>query len=152
MKRTIKAFGIITLMAVIGFGVVACDDGGGGGGPKGEYHLRWGQPYSATWSDVESKVTSEGWTMEDESDTAPKWKLSTGATAIAIYNYCQTLGYADGGDVDGTFEQCLAFSKNGITGPAGLKAAAETHKDKAPLGGMFDSGYGFVILLYITKN
>jgi len=155
MKRTIKSFGIIALVAVIGFTMAACDDGGGPGGAKGEYHLRWGQPTGGTWSSVESAFSSNGWTAVDESNTAPEWKLVTGTTATAIYNYCQTLGYADGGDVDGTFEQCLGFSKNGITGPAGLKAAAETYKGDAPLGGMFagtSQGYNFVILLYITKN
>jgi hypothetical protein len=32
MKNVLRLFGIIALVAVTGFGMVACDDGGNGGG------------------------------------------------------------------------------------------------------------------------
>jgi len=35
MKRMFKFLGIITLVAVIGFSIIACGDGGGGGGNDG---------------------------------------------------------------------------------------------------------------------
>jgi hypothetical protein len=54
MKNILKLLGIIALVAVIGFGVIACDNGGGGGGGGGGSTSLAG----TTW-----KATMEGMTL-----------------------------------------------------------------------------------------
>jgi hypothetical protein len=61
------------------------------------------------------------------------------------------LSWDDGGDSDGSFEDCVKFSLDGISAPAGLQTAPAANAGNAPLAGIFSSTAG-VILFYITKN
>ena len=71
MKNFVKYFGIIALVALIGFSMVACSDDGGGGGPGGGGGGGGGGGSSASiigmWEDEafgwnKLEFTSSGWT------------------------------------------------------------------------------------------
>jgi hypothetical protein len=59
--------------------------------------------------------------------------------------------WADAGDFDGSFEECINFSKDSVSAPDGLKTAAKTNQDNVPLAGIYDGG-NVAVLFYITKN
>ena len=58
MKNTIKVFGIIALVAIIGFSFVACDTGGGGGGGGNPTPTPTPTPGKLTITNFSSELTA----------------------------------------------------------------------------------------------
>jgi hypothetical protein len=146
-KCKFSVLGMLAMVLALGFALDGCDNGTTS---KGEYHLKWGVTYT-TYSQVESTVTSQGWAITDQGSN---WALGTGSTATTVYNWCMgNVTFVDGGDFDGSLEECLNFSKDGVSAPAGLKTAGNNNKANIPLAGIFDGGYNVgAVLFYITKN
>lgn len=144
-RNNLFFFGMLAAALVFGLVFAACKNA-----PDDEYHLKWGRE-DTTYSNIATTIASEGWTVA-ASDT--NWSLATGSSALDGYSWCMGhITWEDGGDFGGSFEDCINFSKNGISAPAGLKTAGNTHKANAPLAGFFDAGNGNeFILFYITKN
>jgi hypothetical protein len=164
MKR--KLFGIVGALAVLlmpGLVLAGCDNGSTNtgyddgstdawydNGPtnKDEYHLRWGVTYT-TYSTIRFIIIDQNWTVTAQGSN---YALATGSTARSVYNYCMNnVSWIDGGDFDGSFEECANFSKDGVSAPSGLKSAGNNNKGNIPLAGVFDGGSG-AVLFYITKN
>jgi len=102
MKNTIKVFGVIALVAVIGFSMVSCGGGGGDGDGDGSGKVNW----VGTWTMVESAngtkydplpsftlKADKSWTI-DNAPMAPKisgpeWEITDffGTPAIALIDY-----------------------------------------------------------------
>jgi hypothetical protein len=145
-KNKFSVLGILAMALVLGFVLAGCDNGTT---TKAEYHLKWGVT-STSYSEVQSTITEQGWTV---ADSGSAWAIGTGSTASAIYDWCMSnVTFADGGDFDGSFEECMNFSKDGVLAPAGLKTAGTNNKANVPLAGIFDGGSAGAVLFYVTKN
>jgi hypothetical protein len=146
MKR--KLFGIAGALAVLlmsGLVLTGCDNGSTN---KDEYHLKWGATYTTYWV-ITSTIISQNWTVTAQGSN---YALATGITATSVYNYCMNnVSWIDGGDFDGSFEECINFSQDGVSAPFGLKSAGNNNKGNIPLAGVFDGGSS-AVLFYITKN
>ncbi|MDR2500909.1 MAG: InlB B-repeat-containing protein, partial [Treponema sp.] len=114
----------------------------------GEYNLVWGI-FNSSFSQAESIILSQKWTVEKtDGGTAAGAK---GAEATKIYNWClANVQFTDGGTEQGSFEEIVNLSIDGVSAPRGLKNWANYNKDNVPLAGIFDGG-SFVVLFYITK-
>jgi hypothetical protein len=144
-KGKFFALGILAMVLVLGLVLAGCDNGTT---TKAEYHLKWGAT-STSYSTVQSTITSQGWTV---ADSGTNWAVGAGSTATTIYNWCMAnVSFSDGGDFDGSFEECINYTKDGsVSAPSALKTALNNNKSNVPLAGIFDGGYA--ILFYITKN
>ncbi|MDR1902922.1 MAG: hypothetical protein LBQ88_11650 [Treponema sp.] len=139
MKKNFS-FVLIGIMLVIGLVLTGC--------AKSTYHLKWGAA-SISYSVVQSTITSEGWTV---ADSGTNWVLVTGDTANSVYEYCvDNVRWLDSGDFDGLFEECLNFSKDGVSAPQDLITAANKIRRRAPVTGIFNGGR-VAVMFYITKN
>jgi hypothetical protein len=139
---------ISALAASVLLTLAGCDNGSTTN--KEEYHLKWAAPYTP-YSTIESTIASQGWVVTNRGSD---YALLSGSAAASMYDYyidSFTQGWGGGGDVDGSFEACINFSKDGVSAPSGLKTAGANNKGNIPLAGVFANGTG-VILLYITKN
>jgi len=154
MKKTIKAFGIIALVAVIGFGVVACGDSDDGGGTKGEYNMKW--KYASDGYSTVEEILDQGDAEPVPESVDGAWALYTLDNAIEVFDDVNRIimnnWWDDDGELDGSFEDCIGFTMSGITAPPGLKTAANTHKGKVPLAGIYKVSSTDVVLVYIRKN
>jgi len=81
MRNFFKLFGVIALLAVMGFSMVACDDGNGGGG---------GNPFIGTWNGVDPDgerirlvVGSSTWTISWPDH--PGWVIAATGTNSGTY-------------------------------------------------------------------
>jgi hypothetical protein len=149
MKR--KCFGVTGVLAVLlalGLVLAGCDNGTTS---KGEYHLQWGAT-STSFSVLSSGITNGGGSFNAGSGTG--WGLVKGSMATMISNGIQSemspSDWISDGEQDGSFEECLNFSIDGIGAPSGLKSAASS--EDVPLAGIFDGGNGVTVLVYITRN
>jgi hypothetical protein len=134
------AAGMLAVLLVFCFVLAGCGNG--------TYHLKWGATFTG-YSRVQSTITAQGWTV---ADSGTNWALATGSTATSVYEYCMNnVSWLDGGDMEGSFEDCVNFSKDGISALSELKKALNNKKGKVPLAGIFD-GKSVAVLFYITKN
>jgi hypothetical protein len=138
--------GMLAVLLALGFALAGCNNDT----PKGEYHLKWGVTSSVTYAQVQSTIASKNWTI---ADNGADWALATGSTATDVYDWCMDniTTWENGGDVEGSFEECIGFSKGGISAPTDLKTAGNTNKSNVPLAGIFKGGSA-AVLFYITKN
>jgi hypothetical protein len=141
MKHTkVLGAGMLAVLLTFCFILAGCGNG--------TYHLKWGATF-VSYSQVQSVITTQGWTV---ADSGTNWALVTGGTATSVYDYCMNnVSWLDGGDVEGSFEDCINFSKDGISALPELKTVFNTKKGKVPLAGVFDGG-SVAVLFYITKN
>ncbi|MDR1178555.1 MAG: hypothetical protein LBK64_06990 [Spirochaetaceae bacterium] len=145
MNKKLVFLAMLVSLLALSLVFVSCDNGTTS---KGEYHLKWGTTYTS-YSEVQGYIISENW---DVADSGSDWALGTDDTATTVYNWCMNhISWAEGGEVDGSFEECIDFSKGGVSAPLGLKTAGNDNQDKVPLAGIFDGGF-VAVLFYITKN
>jgi hypothetical protein len=91
MRNTIRFFGIIALVAVIGFSFITCDNGDGGGGG-----IQGGAPAITTATLPNGAVgTTYSQTLEAGGDTPITWRLDSGALPAGLNLY-------EGGVIYGT--------------------------------------------------
>jgi hypothetical protein len=150
MNKKLLFSGILVCLLVFSLFFVGCpqptDDPS-----RGEYHLIWGTTFTDQ-SDVLNVISNNSWTA---ADYGIDWVLGTGSDATNAYNWCNTpanVGWDDAGTFDGTFEQCVNFTKNGVGAPQALKTAAITNKNNAPLACIYDYQGQYAVLCYVTKN
>jgi hypothetical protein len=157
MKK--KFFGIAGLLAmalVFGLIVTGCDENADkDNNDSGAYHLQvtitsWGGDYDAFKSTMLSSVSSYAETGDDLGSG-----YVTGAAAKSAYDIFTDSSSSDI-NTDGSFENLLNFSKDGIGAPPKLKAALAAKKGSVPLFGLFYTDIGEVpikyVVFYITKN
>ena len=154
MKKKLVFSAILVCLLALGLMFVGCSSDSTS---LGEYSLAWGIFVPGTQS-IQEVVAAQGWsiTETDGGDAG----YATGATADAIYKYCTSgnVSFDDGGDFDGSFEECVNYTKDGIGVPPGLKAAMASNKAKAPIAGVFKVDPSFPVdpnshvVFYITKN
>ena len=117
MKNSIKLFGIIAMVAIIGFSMTACDNGStGGGGGKVPEALRGNWLRDSEGTERHLKFTKDGWgTKTGSFDDVGIYKIVTSATVNKIeweykqanmtgsFNYSisgSTLTISNGGNQD----------------------------------------------------
>jgi hypothetical protein len=145
MKKKHNLLIMLVCLLALGLAVTSCDNGTT---EKGEYHLLWGT-FTSTYSQIKTVITQQSWDVTPLGDSAG---YATGDTATAIRNYnVANTQFSDGGDKDGSFEELLNFSKNGIGLPDNLKTVFADQKPNVPLAGIFDAG-DFAVLFYVNKN
>jgi hypothetical protein len=147
VEQVYLCFGILAIVPALALVLASCDNETT---TKAEYHLKWGVT-STSYSEVQSTITSQGWTV---AGSGADWAVGAGSTAISVYNWCMgNVAFVDGGDFDGSFEECINFSRDGVSAPSGLKTAVNANKANVPLVGIFDGGYSVgAVLFYLTKN
>ena len=121
MKNTMRCFGIIALVAVIGFAFITCDNGGGGGGNNNNNSTTGTAPTITTTTLAGGTVgTPYSQTLTATGDTPITWTLDSGTlpTSLTIstagvisgtpislqqgWNYIYAT-FTAGGDYGGTF-------------------------------------------------
>ena len=113
MKNTTKLFGIIALVAVIGFSFMACDDGDdkGGGGGSGGLTGTWRRSIQGVTATV--TITASGWTFTAPGLTDSGTYTMNGITASLFSTvYSMNTGTAvlvDSNTISITLNQYSAF-------------------------------------------
>ena len=119
MKKTFRTFGIITVMAIIGFTITACDDGGGKGDPtvtkvtvSGENTIveRGSQAaFSATVAGTNSPGQGVDWSI-DEADKHEETEIDAdGELTVAADETRETLTVRATSKVDNTISGTLVI-------------------------------------------
>jgi hypothetical protein len=137
-----KIFGLAGIMLAAGLVLTGC--------AKSTYHLQWGAAF-IPYARVQSIIASEGWAIAESGDS---WALAAGDAAGSVYEYCMaTVRWIDNGEHDGSFEEAIGFSQDGVSAPPDLVTAANKIKRRVPVVGIFDAGgSGIAVMFYITKN
>jgi len=141
---------IITIAAVIMFGMAACDGGSGGGGGgggsggSGNYKLTWGI-YDQTFSLSVAEFAYYGFPLTLAGSNAGYITGNTASQAFSQVNPAVEYGISYG-----TFEILVEFKRDGIGAPQELKSAMLAKKANVPVGGVF--GYSdFSVAFYIER-
>jgi hypothetical protein len=143
-RKNFGIAGILVVLLAMGLALAGCDNGTT---DKGEYHLAWGAA-SVAYSYVSSQIA------DSAQERGADWLLCTGSTATTVYDNAReqiSSWLLANGDFDGSFNECLNFSNEGIEAPSGLKGSSSAVASGVPLLGVFDGG-SMTVLFYITKN
>jgi hypothetical protein len=146
MKNKLNFSVILVCMLALTLVFISCNRKSGG---SGVYKLQWGA-FWTSYSEVQNTIAEKGWNVITAGTNAA---VTKGADATSVYNFCiKNIFFIDGDDgIEGSFEDLLNYSKNGVSAPEELKTLLKRNKTKVPLAGVFDAGSSAVVF-YITKN
>ncbi|AEF82955.1 hypothetical protein TREAZ_2985 [Leadbettera azotonutricia ZAS-9] len=135
-------------MLALGLVLAGCDNGSTSS--VGEYNLIWGAYNNyVTMTDIENTIANQNWPVTSANDG----KYAIGDTARSIRTYCVGSQYfTDGGAADGSYEDLLNYTSNGIGLPSDLKNAMASQKASVPIAGVFKNPLNLEVMFYVSKN
>jgi hypothetical protein len=124
-------------------------------GEKDEYELLWGIWDGASYSQISVQFTSNGFALTSAGSNAGYLTGSSATNALNTIQNTPGAEFDDDGEVAGTFEKVLDYTKDGRGLPDNLKTTLKAQRTSAPLAVVFqlshDDGSTSVVAFYVTK-